>query len=681
MTPLVVALLLAQPASAPQVTLPLADYERLRKLEERPSLTVIDHLRIDGSFARRDLGLTLSGRSAGTLPAVDVLSGEGFRLHSCDGDALLSRAASGAFAVTPLAPRFRVRCRIALDGSDRLAATATPAVLEVAATVEDGEPVLADAGSGARSLSVVRRLAGAREDLPPSVAGRYQVTLLPDETRFTYLLDVRNPSRTHRRFEIALREAEHVEAVDAPVAWDLEGARYRFDLPPGESTIRLTGRLTGARFAPPVPASVQYLLVESHPLIRAQVAAAGRRVGAGETGLTAAYRGAQAFLLDGQGEVTWTATRLEALETAGFAVNALSQTFFLGADGKARSETTLSLDNQGTPALALGVPGEPTFASVGGEPAYLTRNADGRLFLPLGPGAQQVMVQDVRPFRSRLGVGVARLELPRTGVPASTATVELRYPAEWLPAYEELAPSVRWHLPDPDELLAIALLLVAAEALLRLGAVARRRRLALLGALALLALLSEPARDLAIVATLLPLGALALTVAWRRLAGVRRVLALVLGGGAALTAFAAAIAVVISLRSSDFGSGSYVAKDLGERYESEAPASPAETRAKAKGAPGYEGLPARIELPDGTRQTYFHRELLASDAPRPVFVVLVAARLVAALATAATLLLAALAFAFRGELAAGARTFAARFRERPPAPEAAAAPPAAGDPA
>lgn len=678
MTLLVVALLLAADPGTPQVTLPLAEYERLRQLQERPSLTVVDLLRVEGSFARRDLGLTLAGRSAGTLPTVPVLSGDGFRLHSCEGDALVSREESGAFVVTPLAQRFRVRCRVALDGSDRLAATATRAVLEVASAVEDGEPVVADAGSGARSVSVVRRLAGAREELPPSVAGRYQVTLLPDETRFAYRLEVRNPSRTHRRFEVALRETEHVESVDTPVAWDVEGARYRFDLPPGESSIRLTGRLTGTRFAPPVAASVQYLLLESHPLIRAQVAAAPRRVSAGETGLSAQYRGAQAFLLEKQGEVSWSATRLQALETAGFAVSDLSQVFFLGADGKARGETTLSIDNQGTPALALAVPGEPTFASIGGEPAFLTRDAEGRLFLPLGAGAQRVVVQDARPFRSWLGVGVARLELPRTGVPASEASVQLRYPAEWIPAYEELAPSVRWHLPSADELLALALLLAAGEWLLVLGAVPRRRRVALLAALGLLALLSERALALGLGAMLFPLSALAASIAWRRLAGTRRLLALLAGGAVALVLLVTLGAAVISLQSPDFGSGSY-ASNFTKAGLPEAPAAAkAKGAADAWGAPGYEGLPARIDLPAGARQTVFRRELLASDAPRPVVVVLVAARLLAALTAAATLLLAALALAFRGELAAGARTFGARFRDPPTARDA---PPLAGNPA
>ncbi len=316
MTLLVALLLAADPATSHQVSIPLDDYERLRRQGERPSLTVVDLLRVEGSFAKRDLAVTFTGRASGSWPSAEVLRADGIRLHSCEGEALLSRAESGAFAVTPLAQKFALRCRIALDGSDRLAAQATGAVLEVVSSVSDGE-LVASGGGPARDFSVVRRIAGGeQQDLPPTVTGRYLVTLLPDEARFVYRLDVHNPARGHRRFEVALRDAEHVEGVDAQVAWDAEGTRYRFDLPPGDTLLSLRGRLTEARFTPPVAASLQDLLLESHPLIRPDLRTAARRGGVAATGLGARFRGAQAFLLGAgpqDAEVAWTATRLQAV--------------------------------------------------------------------------------------------------------------------------------------------------------------------------------------------------------------------------------------------------------------------------------------------------------------------------------------------------------------------------------
>jgi hypothetical protein len=670
LTLLLALLLTADPAAAPHATIPLDEWERLRKLEERPSVTVIDLLRVEGSFARRDLSVTLAGRTAGTWPTAEVLTADGARLHSCDGDAVVSRSESGAFAVTPLAQRFRVRCRLALDGSDRLAGTTTRAVLEVGAAVQDGELVASDAGDGGRDFSVVRAIAGAREDLPPSVEGHYQLTLLPDETRFVYRLQVRNPSRGHRRFDVALREAEHVESVGAPVAWDVEGRTYRFDLPPGDMALELSGRLTTASFTPPVEASVQYLLVESHPLIRPDVRTGAKRVGVGETGLAPRYRGAQAFLLDGAAAVSWTATRLEALKTAGLALDALDQVFFLAADGTARGEASFAIDNQGAPALVLPTPGEPTFASVGGEPVFLTRDAEGRLLLPLGQGPQPVVVQDARRFSSALGFAMARLELPRAGVPASRATVQLRYPAEWIPLYEELAPSSRLHLLDGAEAALLLLLLAGAERLLALAGLARRRRWLLAGAATALAALSGTALALGLLAVAALLGALAVSAAFRRLSGWRLSGALAALGAAALVALVVGAAVSVTREHAPEGLGSgpmnYAAK-VSERVEPAASPPPGVVPARARddafggGRRDYEGLPARITLPPGVRTTFFERELLATDAPRPVFAVLVAARAVAALTALLALALLGLALALRRDLAAGARAYRARL--------------------
>ena len=536
MTLLVALLLAADPATSHQVSIPLDDYEQLRKQSERPALTVVDLLRVEGSFAKRDLAITFTGRASGSWPTAEVLAADGLRLHSCEGEALLSRAGSGAFAVTPLAQKFTLRCKVALDGSDRLAAQATGAVLEVASSVSDGE-LVASGGGPARDFSVVRRIAGAeQQDLPPTVTGRYLVTLLPDEARFVYRLEVHNPARGHRRFEVALRDAQHVEGVDTQVSWDAEGTRYRFDLPPGDTVLSLRGRLTEARFTPPVTASLQYLLLESHPLIRPELKTGAKRVGVAETGLASRFRGAQAFLLGAGAEgsqVAWTATRLEALKTAGLALHQLDQVFFLGADGVARGESTLLIDNQGAPALTLPGASRPTFASVGGEPAFLTNDKDGNLFLPLAQGPQEVLVQDAQAFAHRLGFGLARLELPRPGVPASRAMVQLRYPSEWIPVYEELAPKSRWHLLDVDELAALLILVALAERLLALAGMARFRRWLLAVTLAMAGAFLPGLRAAAL--WLLVLGWLTLGAALvvQRLRGAARAWALA-GGGVTL---------------------------------------------------------------------------------------------------------------------------------------------------
>jgi hypothetical protein len=670
------ALVLAAEVAGPNVTLPLAEYEKLRQLRERPSVTVVDLLRVEGSFGRRDLGVTIQGRASGTQPTTEVLGGEGFRLYGCTGEALVTRAESGNFALTPLAPRFEARCRIALDGSDRLEATALAAVLEVASAVADGELVSSGAG-GDRAFSIVRRLSGGDAVLPPSIAGRYKVTLLPEESRFLYRFEVRNPNRGRHRFAIPLREAEHVESVNAPVAWDKEGGAYRFDLPPGESTIELTGRLTGSSFAPPVEASLQYLLLESHPLIRAEVAGTPKRVGVGEVGLCAEYRGAQAFLLDARREVGWKVVRLEALKTAGLAISNLEQIYFMGAARDVRGETRLAIDNQGAPAIELPVQGEPTFASIAGEAAFLTLDQAGRLFLPLGQGEQAVVVQSKRMFRSALGFAAVALELPGLGAPASQASVELRYPPEWIPFYEELSPESRLGLLDGRDLTLLAILAVLTERLLALLQIRLRRRIPLAGALVLAAAFASPIYRVVFLVAALCYLAVAAALLARRFSGAR-----LAGALAALAALAFFGTLVGSMLVEGIlpTAAHYEARRLAEEpvYAASAPMAdnvlrkskgPEEMKDATSGVAGvaappaaYQGLPARIELPRGVRQTVFRRQLLATDEPRRVFVLLASSRLVALLTWVTALLALGLVMRSRRELAQGARDLITRLR-------------------
>jgi len=145
---------------------------------------------------------------------------------------------------------------------------------------------------------------------------------------------VRNPNRAHRGFDLTLASGEHVSQVDARATYEIEGGRYRFDLPPGESSIAIAGTLGSNAFTPPVDASLQYVLLEAHPLLRPVVAGAAKRISPQETGMSAQFRGAQAFLLGVKEPLTWTVTRLEALRTTSFAVRSAEHRFFVDTEGR-----------------------------------------------------------------------------------------------------------------------------------------------------------------------------------------------------------------------------------------------------------------------------------------------------------------------------------------------------------
>jgi hypothetical protein len=599
-----------------QVTLPLSEYEALRKAQEGASVTVVDTLKLGGSFRGRDLVISFAGRAAGRLPAEAVLGGAaGVVLYGCAGEGIVSRGEGGTFQLTPLAPRFEVRCRIAARGSDRLELTATAAVLWVESSVSDGEFVLGEEQDGGRSFSVVRRTSIAAEGLEPTATARYRLSLRPDETRFRYVIQVHNPNRSRQAFDVTLASGEHVLQVDAGAPYDVQGTRYRFDLPPGESKLDLSGTLVQSRFSPPVAAGLQYCLLESHPLLRPMVAGEHKRVSPQEVGMAAEFRGAQAFLLAGE-DLAWTVTKLEALRTTSYAVPHAAHTFFISTDGPALGQSKFTLDNQGSPDVSLPMAAEPTFASLQGEAVLLTKDTRGDLWLPIAQGGQELLVQYRQPYRRFPGLARAALTLPQLPVPSSMGIVEIRYPEDWFPVYEGFLSEGRLWTPDAEMILGAALLFLWTERVLFLLGVARTRRWVLAAALVLAALSWGWA--LLVVCLGDAAGTLAWLVAWIRARQVATavIVALALAAGFVLFIFAVAVPSLMRARVSSPSA-----------YES-APAAPvpsapaagdgllrSEPQDKAP-APAYQGLPAKFALPEGVHRSVFSREMLETQTPR-----------------------------------------------------------------
>lgn len=685
----------AQTPPATQVTLPLAEYERLKKGDERPSLTVVDTLRLGGRFRGQGLTVSFTGRSAGKLPAEKVLTAAGdVVVFGCEGDGILSRAEGEGFLLTPLAPKFDVRCRIGGSGSDRLELTAPRGVLHVESAVADGELVAGAAGGeGGRSFSLVRLAAGSSEVVPPSATGRYRITLRPDESRFVWQIDAHNPNRARHAFDVTLRSGEHVRQVDAQAPYEVEGPRYRFELPPGDTTLTLTGTLDGTAFVPPVEASVQYVLVESDPLLRATVNGAAKRVSPDETGLPSRFRGAQAFLL-GKGEkLAFAVKKLETLHTTSFAVKSVRHVFFLPAEGAALGESLFVLDNQGASELTLPKDPTPIFAAFGGEPVVLTKGAKDELTLPLAHGVQQLTVQHLRAFVRRAGFARVNFLPPRVDAAASSAAVEVRYPHEWLPLVENFAGETRFRTPESGELFWTILLALFTERALWFLGIRGKRRLLLALLLGLAALFAPAFATLLLVADLALTALVVVALARRTAWSLKGVAAFVLVGACVI--LFAMVGTLFTPRAK-FAERPASAPPSSAGYLSDQPASVEEksntlskystrmapTQQPAKPIPmpteaeAYQGLPARVDIPAGENRTYFSREMLPGDVPRPVRVLAISSALAFWLRMIPLALALAALVARREELRAGLKERLAQAQAAasvpPPVPEAGA---------
>jgi len=600
-----------------QVTIPLETYDTLRRNSDVPSRTVIDTILLGGGFRDRNLSIAFSGRTLGTRPVATALQQTDVTISGCSGNAIISRVGRGAFDLIPLADTFVVTCELYISGSDRLQMHVTPSVLSVRSSVEDGELVAGEEDdSGARDYTLVRHVSGPGETLAATATGRYLITLLPDATRFRYAIDVHNPNRTTSSLELKLQSNEHLQQIDSAAPYEVNEGRYVFSIPPGDSTIMLTGELRGTSFVAPVQASLQYLVIESHPLLRPAVQTPAKRISLGETGVTPQYRGALAFET-GTERITWTVTRLQALHAISYAVNQATHRLFVPIDGPVLGESFFNVRNEGAPELVLPPKPEPTYVSLGEEPVLMTKNAAGQLTVPLSQGEQQVLVQHRQPLRRGFGFAFGRVAVPQLAVPATDTYLNLSYPAQWVPVYESFASRARVWTPEAGQILLFVLLVIWIERLLAWLDVPLQRRFAIAAALALASTIVTFVLGMVLIAFAI------LTVAWIAAQSMR--MRIVYGAVFGIAA------LVLLMYTATFGSGGMANR----KYDvtSSAPARDAESVDKmnvqeaqgrpAANEPAYQGLPARFTLPTGERTSTFSQELLRADRPQTALVVAV----------------------------------------------------------
>jgi hypothetical protein len=623
-------------AAASHVTLPLAEYERLHG--DRPeNITVVDTLRLSGTFKDRNLSATFTGKSVGARAATPVLNAAGgLSIWGCSGNAVISRGEKD-FRITPLADAFTVTCRIAAPGGDRLELHGTSNVLAIESAVADGDLVSGTAsGDGSAVYSLVRQNNSGAENLAPTATGHYLITLLPDETRFRYAIDVHNPNRSMAPFEVRLRSGEHLQQVDTAAPYEVAGGAYRFVLPPGDTSLVMTGQLTGDAFTPPVEASLQYLAIENHPVVRPVIDGNVKRISAAEAGVPVQFRGPQAFLVGPGESLRWHKTKLEAMHTVSYALSGARHTFFIPAEGDVLGESIFAVDNQGASDVKLPLQPEPTFASIEDEPLLMTKGPDGKLTVPLSAGKQTVLVQHRQSIRQFLGFGFGRLVVPQLGVPATSLLAQINYPRQWTPAVESFSTRVRFWRPPVEMVLVFFVLLLWTERVLAYLHVPWRHRVMIALPVAAAAAAFDMFAILVVVADA------ALTIGWL-VPLLRRetwtffkglVAFAVVGAGVALLAFNIQVRRQYDNLFTSGGGIAAVSEPAiipAEAYQYRREASSNQNavalnvvgRAPKQQQASYQGLPARFEIPGGERHSYFGQEMLPTDREHAINVVLI----------------------------------------------------------
>jgi hypothetical protein len=432
--------------------------------------------------------------------------------------------------------------------------------------------------------------------------------------------------------------------------------------------------MLGHTFAVPVDAALQYLVVESHPLLRASTHGAQKRVSVAETGVHPAYRGAVAFEVAGGERVDWSVTRLEALHSISYALSGARHDFFVPADGSILGESSFDVRNQGAAEVQMPARPRPTFASLQDQPLLMTKTRDGRLTVPLSTGEQVLFLQHAQTFRHALGLGFASVDVPQLPVAATGTYATIRYAPEWLPLVETFASRTKVWTPHPSTAFFAILFALWCERLLAMLGMGRRRVI-----IALLVATTASASLLLVGVTAILLGIVSV-VALAPAAPQRWTLR---HGFGALLAAAVALALAIYPTYARIGSfermntsgggiasaGPVTLDSLLEFDEMSRAMSAAfvHTPSPKEGQSQeiYQGLPARFELPVGERHTSFGTELLPVDHPQKINIVMLSATLLWWLHAVLLLLAGALLWRERAPLAAALRL---RFATAAPEP-------------
>ncbi len=677
--------LVASSSSSPTIELPLERYEELiDRKAPRParSMTVVESVRISGSLAKGAV-VSIVGRSMGELPSVPVLEGEGLMVEGCTSDgALLTRSDQGQVMLTPLGNHFSVRC--GLVTAEPPFSMSTRGVADVGGSLGDGTVRVVGSKDGLLTLVIARpepkvpavaELVMPDEALPTTVVGHYRLAVLPDDVRFRWELAAHNPNRTAIRFLVPSRANETLESLETAARHETTPQGFSVELPPGDTTIMVSGSMTGTHFEPPIEGTAQFVLVDSHPLLRVELTTDAKRLSPEETGMQAQYRAAQGLLLSRGEHIDWKVAVLQTLPATRYSVSSVITNYFVSADGALLANSTVSLDNQGASELAVPMKSTPEFASIGGIAVPLTHTEEGTLRLPLAHGPQEIVVQHRSAIDSRFGFAGGKLELPGLGTPATRSSVELRTSSDWVPLFYSFAGQRWFALPSLADLLLTLLFGIWAVHLLTSFGLERRRATVLGALIAILAASTEAAHWPVLIG--LAGGSMLWVVAWLREAKIRLIapsglvgvsMAMGLGmlmmvGGVTLFgdnvrrlfgASADALAGDDNLSARD-GYDSGLTKKTMRSFGSSDNygGSTASASVAPVATPSYQGVGAARGLPSGQRNQWLSQEMADTTAPSAAVVILMSAALVHAAYALLHVLAVALAFMMRRQLLAG----------------------------
>jgi hypothetical protein len=421
---------LAPPAKGASATVPIGEYLDLRKKNEVPSVTTVEEIYLSGVYGK-ELALQFSGTASGQPQAKPVFDyTDAFSLHDCAGDAMFDLA-EGSVSILPLGKRFKLSCKVSVKNWAELEMNLKNALF-FRANVAGAEVITDSTEPGSRKVILSHgRRATAQADADITATGRYLVTAMPDDTRFSYVITATNPNRGIKPFDIHWPNGERVQKIHTTAEYSESDDGMTVKLPPGDTSIIVQGSLSGQKFEPPLHSEHQFVMIENHPTLQLAIDTEARRVGPRDAQMAQSFPSARAYLAGKEAKFSWTTKKLELFSTLGYSVKNANYLYYVPENGKGIVEAHFQFDNQGTPEIPLEVPGTATYLEINGVPQVLYKNADGKLVLQLGTGVQNVLLQ-YRTEQIHRGLASAMsIDLARPHSVLSNTTLQLRTPDKW----------------------------------------------------------------------------------------------------------------------------------------------------------------------------------------------------------------------------------------------------------
>lgn len=412
------------------VTIPVDEYIQLREAKKAPELTTVESVVFDGAFGK-SLTMTVSGTASGAPKSVDILQrSDAFGVRDCGGTNAMLSGGDNRLNIVPLRPeRFKITCQIQVRNWAQVEFNVDNALF-VGAKVSGGEALIRDNG-GSQIITLVRPSAPSEDTKAPlAVVARYRVTVQPEESRFQYEFQISNPNRTLRRLKISKTNGEIFSQIRTTIQHQESEDGLNLELQPGDNVVRAEGRFAGQTFTPPVEGQ-SFLLVENSPTLQLTIESASRRVSPKDAGIASRYAGARAFIIAKDQKVSWEARKLDVFSALGYSVSWARYLYYVPRRGSPIVEATFQINNQGTPEVALDVPGQVTYLEVGGEAQVLSRDKDGKLLLQLPSGEQNVVVQYLSKVEHGSLLAIPNELLARPAAVLSNVNMSLSLDPRW----------------------------------------------------------------------------------------------------------------------------------------------------------------------------------------------------------------------------------------------------------